>query len=883
LTSRPIKVDLSENLNRKNRRSTKQLARDLVNKRIKEVEKKTEIIVKKAKKARQTKKRVTEKYKTISNALSGKEVLTTEIHIDKSIKPFLDEHPIAFKPNAGPQTEFLKSFVDQLLYGGAAGGGKSFALLAEALRYVHYSSCRVLILRRTLDELDELIWKSRDLYSKAFPDAHYNKSDKRWRFSSGAEILFSYLDKDEDVSRYQGHSFTLICFDELTHWPTPYAWNMLAARLRSTDEIPCYMRACVDEGEVLTESGWKDIRSVVKNETVYCLDSFGKLILKPVHTIAEYDIDEELVRVRKKNLYCSFTKDHRVVYNKFGKDKLDIDRWSDIDSKSVSLVRSSFEYESKTEFESPLEIFTNQTFPKFLGWYLAEGSVNQTPRRSNYKVIITQNKTENHKEIKDLLESTGLNSYYSKNGDFQLLNKSLWSYCKQFGKSGDKHFPKDFLRYASKEQLREAFDSYIKGDGHWQSPKSCTAWTTSKALKDDLQEIAVKLGFKTQHSIRKFDNEKWQDQFVVYFSLSDPITKVDKDKRNDTTLEKFKGKVFCIGVKDTENFIIRQKGYVWVSGNTCNPGGVGGDWVRKMFIDPAPTGRPFYATDIETGKIIRYPQDHHSKPNEPVMTRRFIPAKLQDNPWLWKDGQYEAQLMSLPEVERKRLLEGDWDVVESAAIPEFNKLIHVRNLADCFKNAKLPNGLMRVRACDYGYASPSCVLWGAIHPNNTLYIYREFYSKGYTPDALARKILELEANDPFIQQSVIDESSFGKVGGQISIAEQINRFGLRFLPSDRERIAGKNQIHQRLRINPTTGLPSLIIFDNCINLIRELLTLPVDKRNAEDVNTKASDHAYDALRYMCMLRKIDMPVTYHRLQESGVDHGYQPADIDFGY
>ena len=73
-----------------------------------------------------------------------------------------------------------------------------------------------------------------------------------------------------------------------------------------------------------------------------------------------------------------------------------------------------------------------------------------------------------------------------------------------------------------------------------------------------------------------------------------------------------------------------------------------------------------------------------------------------------EDGQYEAMLLSLPEVERKRLLDGDWDVAEGAAFPEFSRVRHV------VEPFELPTNWPRIRAADYGYASPSCVLWGAL-------------------------------------------------------------------------------------------------------------------------------------------------------------------------
>ena len=76
---------------------------------------------------------------------------------------------------------------------------------------------------------------------------------------------------------------------------------------------------------------------------------------------------------------------------------------------------------------------------------------------------------------------------------------------------------------------------------------------------------------------------------------------------------------------------------------TTNPGGVGHGWVKKMFIDPSPENKAFPATDIETGEILRYPKGHQ-KEGSTLFERRFIPARLKDNPYLQKDGQYEANL-----------------------------------------------------------------------------------------------------------------------------------------------------------------------------------------------------------------------------------------------
>ncbi len=310
---------------------------------------------------------------------------------------------------------------------------------------------------------------------------------------------------------------------------------------------------------------------------------------------------------------------------------------------------------------------------------------------------------------------------------------------------------------------------------------------------------------------------------------------------------------------------------------TTNPGNKGHAWVKKAFIDPAPPGKAFYATNIETGETLVYPAGHALE-GQPLFKRRFIPASLSDNPYLAKTGEYEAMLLSLPEHQRKQLLEGSWDVAEGAAFPEFNRNIHV------VEPFSIPHDWSRFRACDYGYGSWTAVLWFAVAPDESIYVYRELYVTKVLAEDLATQVLALEANDK-IRYGVLDSSCWHRRGDTgPSIAERMIMRGCRWKPSDRSagsRVAGKNEIHRRLQVDSFTGEPRIKIFNTCTQLIADLPSLPLDKKTLEDVDTTVkNDHSYDALRYGLMSRPRSSNLFDFSPAKS---YSVTPADPVFGY
>lgn len=152
------------------------------------------------------------------------------------------------------QIEFLSRWEDEALYGGAAGGGKSDALVMEATRQVHIPHYKGLILRKTYPQLTELIEKSLKYYTKAFPNARYNASEHTWRFPSGAKIVFGSMQHTKDKLNYQGKAYDFIAFDELTHF-TYEEYIYLSSRNRPNGPgTRCYIRATANPGGI--GHGW---------------------------------------------------------------------------------------------------------------------------------------------------------------------------------------------------------------------------------------------------------------------------------------------------------------------------------------------------------------------------------------------------------------------------------------------------------------------------------------------------------------------------------------------------------------------------------------------------------------------------------------------------
>lgn len=267
-----------------------------------------------------------------------------------------------------------------------------------------------------------------------------------------------------------------------------------------------------------------------------------------------------------------------------------------------------------------------------------------------------------------------------------------------------------------------------------------------------------------------------------------------------------------------------------------------------------------------------------------VTNRQYIPAYATDNPHLCE--QYILELEQKPEALRKALLLGDWNVFEGQVFTEFTDDRHHymdRRNTHVIAPFKIPADWKRFRSFDWGYSRPFSVGYWAMDNDGRLYRYAEIYgsykdvatgetkspNKGLRlePSGVAELLKNYEERyengnkiigiaDP----SIFDESR----GSDGCIAKLFERCGIYFERGDNERIAGKLQIHYRLRFDEN-GIPMMYVFNTCKDFIRTIKSLVYDVYNIEDIDTSSEDHIYDETRYMCMYSPFFAKRRYRRV------------------
>lgn len=756
--------------------------------------------------------------------------------------------------------------VYSILFGGSRGGGKSAACTMDAIHNaVNFPGMRIGCVRKTYVELEQSFIP--ELAKRGFAEtfgARWNGTDHALRFPNGSRIDFTYAANDQDAAHLLGGEYQAFYVDEAGQIPESVLHTMEENLRSGSRGLPVIgMRlACVDEGDVLTATGWKPIQDVATGELVYSVNAEGKLELKPVIDVFKGYTEDPLVRVRTRGLYMSMTQDHRVVYQDESNPRIDhsiaekryrhvdptyrIVRWNEHTKRTISVARAPLTWSGDGDVQNPLGWKTDH-YLAFMGLFLAEGSTNTVPLHSNYKTIITQCQVENQPEVQRLFEALPYNFNLSANGDFQITNKKVWTYFREFGKSHEKFVPRTILDHATKDQLELLWKWMVFGDGHIVPSLDTTRYsieyvTVSPQLADDVCEIAIKLGHKVHVTRTVLDNPNHRDRYDVHVVVGGlPTSRVQKNTHlNHTNTEPFKGMVYCIKVADNENFVLRQHGTVWLSGNT-NPGGISHNFLKETYIKPTKKGTVLH-TALDGRRYA------------------YVPSKYSDNPFI--DRGYETILNGIEDPQRRAAMrDGDWDAMVGAFFEQWSPARHI------VPYFELPAHWQRYCGIDWGFDSPWAVVWGAIDPDSgRLYIYREKYLTKVPNTVQAELILQEEH---FAKETDVirmaDPSMWGNRGTPMSIADQYGLAGCGIAPADNERINGWAMVHNYLNDGPPCdyhrsldkpwdSCPMLHVLDGtCANFIETIPSLPRNLTKPDDAaTTNVADHMPDALRYMCM-------------------------------
>lgn len=284
---------------------------------------------------------------------------------------------------------------------------------------------------------------------------------------------------------------------------------------------------------------------------------------------------------------------------------------------------------------------------------------------------------------------------------------------------------------------------------------------------------------------------------------------------------------------------------------TCNPGGRGHGWVKRLFVDQA-----FREKEGEN------PDDYAP----------LIRATVEDNkPLMTHDPDYVRQLDALPGKLKAAWRYGDWNIFEGQF---FDELVLTPNAEGTYTHViepfVPPASWKRLRSYDWGYNKPFSCGWWAVDPDGRLYRILELYGcrcdspntgLKWTTDEQFEKIREIELTHPYLRghkiEGVADPSIWAESGG-VSTAQVAARKHIFFAKGDNQRIPGWMQVHYRLRFDEN-GKPMMQVFSNCEAFIRTMPLLVYDEHMPEDLDTEGEDHVADEVRYMCMLNPITPP------------------------
>jgi phage terminase large subunit len=295
---------------------------------------------------------------------------------------------------------------------------------------------------------------------------------------------------------------------------------------------------------------------------------------------------------------------------------------------------------------------------------------------------------------------------------------------------------------------------------------------------------------------------------------------------------------------------------------TCNPGGVGHRWVKRLFID-----RDF-KTDSKNPEENENPNDYAP----------LIFATVEDNKDLMKASPAYVQMLSaLPENIRRAHRYGDWDALSGAYFPEFSE----KHLFD--PSFKIPDSWVRYRAFDYGLDMLACY-WIAVDYTGRCYVYRELKMSGLIVSDAAREILDrtLPQERISVTFAPLDIWSTQKDTGK-TMAELFMQNNVAIVKASNSRVQGWLQLKELLKEMPD-GKPGILFSRDCKGIIEDIQSIQADDKNPDDCAKEPHDitHSCDAIRYFAVSRSLPSQMAEEAAQDSDEDYDEDYDDFMTG-
>ena len=270
---------------------------------------------------------------------------------------------------------------------------------------------------------------------------------------------------------------------------------------------------------------------------------------------------------------------------------------------------------------------------------------------------------------------------------------------------------------------------------------------------------------------------------------------------------------------------------------TCNPGGVGHAWVKRLFVDR------------------EYRQDERGE------DYRFIPARVYDNKVLLEHSpDYVQMLKNLPEKVRAAWLEGNWDAMAGQYFDMWDRSVHV------VRPFAIPRHWRRYVSMDYGRDMFACY-FAAMDEAENCFVYREIYEPGLLVAEAAERLLEKLSGEEEIESFLAPPDLWNKHSDTgRSTADIFADFGIYLTRANNDRVQGWYDLAEWLRVledEQGRKTARLRVFANCGNLIRTLPQLQYDEKRPNDCAKEPHEltHGPDAIRYLVAGRpyRADLP------------------------